>query len=317
MGKWFNSDHGSANMSSEVKAMLGQLEAIGLMSQAYNPQSKPVEAVIGKFEQSILRYYPNFAGGNRTAKKQDSFENSDVLKQMLKDGTLPTEEEGIFQFAQAIEVYNNEVVKGKSRMSRYRDGENLGLTVSELVLVDLLWVLRKDKGKYTKDGLIIEVEGERHIFEVESERGVEDAAFKRAYFNAPFEIRYNPEDLSAIHLYQDTVWVAKANAKYAFGKTPDQHEGKERELWQKRMTARVDEEKEALRFVADNRKAMADMNLQPVDFQMVFKDALNEIEEHLSMADYNRPQAAVSTIIKQHKAKVGLYDDDASFAIIE
>lgn len=274
-------DGALANLSSEVQELFGRLKTVGIKAQPYNGKSKYVERVQGWIEQHFMRYLPNFVGGNITARSLNSRANPDLLKRMLKDGEAPAVDQVPHQVELAISTYNNTVIKarGATPEALYAQADDRRREVPYLTQVSLFWVKRRPLARYTKDGLRLEIDGQRHFYEVQSERGVEDYAFRQAHLGDSFIVRYDPDDLDAINLYdRDDKWVATAERKHEYAATPGEWEEGEGA----RLLAAIDQRR---RYIHDGlqereeiRAEMADQGAEELGYELVHKDALNRIE---------------------------------------
>lgn len=311
-------DNSSANKSSESQQLFERLARVNFATQPYNGKSKIIEAIFGRFEQSNLRYFKNFKGGNITAKSKSSRANPDFIMKQVKAGELPVMSAVVAQFELAVQVHNNTMTKhGQTRIERYMEPHTKRKEMPYLDQVEMFWVERKNKGRYTKDGLVIEINKERKYYEVERERGVEDMAFRRQYLGDSFVVRYDPGDLSHINLYtNDGAWVATASEKYEYPMARvDFNEGegamlaeslKERSDYIEGLRSEVD------RIVDEDEGAL-------LSYELVHKDALNRMEGGLQQELLE--QAGVIYTETTKKEKKRRYElntsDEADGSIIE
>ena len=282
-GRVIQYDRGAANMSAEVQDWIGRTGRLGLACQPYNGKAKPVENVIAQLEQGVLRHFANFVGGNITTKRLDSKANPDYLKQQLADGIIPTEEQVLSQLALGIEVYNNEFNKGwaATRIESYMTNvHDLRKPLSPVDVAALLWTHRKERVPYTKDGISFVVEKKKLFFEVESERGVNHYEWEKHHLGDRFTVKYDIEDLSQIHLYDDKDrWVVTANRKYEFSPVPKDRPEGEQAMIMKRLENRSRAISEALADAAAVRKHNREAGLEEPGFGLVHKDSMNRIED--------------------------------------
>ncbi len=277
-------DGSQANLSKEVKNLMTGLSTVGIKSQPYNGKSKYVERIIGVLEQHVIRYFRNFVGGNVTARSLRARANPDALKQLLIE-TRITGEQLISQLALAVEVLNNTAnSKGVTPAELYAKSDDRRKSIGYLEQVSLFWIKREKLYTYTPEGLRMEVGGERLFYEVTDRPGIEDMHFREAHLGDKFLVRYNPDDLNAINLYdRNDQWVATATQKHEYGATPEdwmEGEGSAlHQLWQNR--------KAYIRKGLDERNAireeMAEMGAEELSFELVHKDALNRLETETAL----------------------------------
>lgn len=311
-------DNSSANKSLEARQVFDKLAQLHFPTAPYSGKAKVIEAIWGRMEQSYLHSFPSFKGGNITARSLDARANPDHLAALKKSGNLPGRDAVIAQFTLAIEALNNTPGKrdGLTPAERYRTPHADRREMDELVMIEAFWVDRRHPVRYSKDGIIMEVDGQRYTYEVESERGVEDMKFRLSYLGEQFTVKYDPDDLTLIALYRDGAYVASAVQKYAAPMAvADMEEGEgqiiHKALDQRRNYWQMLEEK-AQEIGAD----MSAVGFEAVDFRTIHKDALNRLEG--AMLDQLLEAAAIpGTAAPARTKRVKLYDDsDADGSII-
>lgn len=269
-------DNSAANKSGEVTQLLSKLSKIAVPVKPYNGKSKPVENLIKRHQQGFLRHFDNFRGGNRTSPSQQIKANPDHVASVK----LPLLEQAIEQFHLSIEVFNNTKNKsGTTPIERYQTPHELRRDVDYLSMVDIFWVKRSRPARYTPDGLIIEVSGTKYTYEVESETGVEDMDFRLEYLGDRFDIYYDPDDLSAINLYQDDKWIATANQKNELPQARVDRKTGEGAIVQ----AHYDQEDTYLdkidRERQEARATMDEIGIETLSYKHIHKEALDRIEQ--------------------------------------
>lgn len=244
-------DHAGGNLSVETQQVWAALNTAGVAAQPYNGKAKHIESAIRWFEQKCLRAMPNFVGGN-IGSGIDSQANPDLIKALLKTGNLPTAEQVLEQIQQAIDKYNSFLTNKKlgtpTRIERYMSTGDAG-RLSKRAIASAFWVRRNSTYKYDTDGITIEVSGTRHLFVVEEYTGFESIEFRTQNLGNRFVVRYDPDDLSSIMLYDaKTEWyVAEAAAKHKFGTMPTEwSDGEGRKLSDifKRRAAEAEEQRQ-------------------------------------------------------------------------
>lgn len=273
-------DNSSANKGSEAQQVFDKLAHLHFPTAPYNGKAKVIEAIWGRLEQYNLHHFANFKGGNITAKSLDARANPDALSSIFKTGELPSLAGAVAQFRLAIETMNNTISGNQSLTpaERYRTEHDSRKPMDYLVGIEAFWVERKHKVRYTKDGVIIEVSGERYTYEVESERGIEDLAFRRKYLGDQFEVKYDPESLESIALYQSGRYIATANRKFeAAMARVDLVEG-EGEIISKSLTQRKQYWQSLQQELAELDEEMAVLGFEPLNHRLIHKDAYNRME---------------------------------------
>ena len=192
-------DNGSAAGPVEETIEAMRLRGVkAFPAKANAPKSKVVEALFGHFQQTQLRYFTNWSGQNITAKKADSRFNPDHYK--ANKDKLPTREELEIQIAQSVIIWNHMAgAKRKKPVELYQRDNSTGFPITPLDYADMFWVRRKRTHKYQADGITVEVGGIRHKFQVIDE----DGSFYMSHIGLSFEVKYDPDNLEYIHLYQE------------------------------------------------------------------------------------------------------------------
>ena len=309
-------DNSSANISTEVSDLMSRLSRVHFPTQPYNGKSKTVENLIGRLESYFLRHFPNFKGGNITAKSTGVRANPDFLEELRKNKQLPTEDGARAQFELAIRVFNatRSERDGMSPEERYRTDHHERRKMDYLTIVDAYWVTRREEVRYTKDGLTIQVDRQRYTYEVEGDqRGIEDMEFRRKYLGAKFTVKYDPDDLSCLHLYQDDTWVAMAAQKYEAPMAIVDREDADGSIIADAQKQRRDYLQSLRDDHAHMQSDLEDEGLPvELDFNLLHKDAYNRIEGRILDDLLSRSAVPGSTFKKEKKAPVpfDLYSDE-------
>lgn len=306
-------DNGKANLSCEVQDLITNMKAKGLRAQPYNGKSKYVERIIGKIEQTFMRLLPNFVGGNITTRSLSSKANVDLLKSLEKADLYKDECEVFQEMRLVIETYNHTKVArlGTSPWTAYSPKSPKGTCVNELMIVALFWVKKVNTYMYRQEGLRMEINGVKHEYVVEDhKRGVESMEFRASHLGERFYVRYNPDNLDRIHLYDaDDRHVAMAREKYEFSAIPTEGEMSIlKEVWQNRKDVITDSiEKHEKR-----KKAQFEAGHEEVSFEMVNKEAYNAaLKENPEFALLNpSPKSPKGALKRRDDEVVTMYDLD-------
>lgn len=304
---FFQYDNHSANKGKEVQSVIERLGRVGIPSQPYNGKGKYVERVIGVIEQTVMRHFPNFVGGNITSRSKNSKANPDYLQFQVKNGELPSDAEVLEQVALAINVFNHTAdKKGVTPIEKYRKEHPDRKRINALTLASAFWVKRSRTIRYNPEGIRMEVEGENYYYEVYSEEGVTDTNFRKYHGGESFIVRYDPDDLSKVNLYDKSdSWVATAEQKYEYSPTPKGRAAGEAARLLLELNNRKEMVDDAMVELEELKEEMAAEGLQEVSFQLVHKDALNRINGE------NELQLLETTGVVRKKVRV-FEDDEAA-----
>ena len=292
-------DNSSANLSKEVSELMPRLAHFNFPTSPYNGKSKPVENLIGRLERFNLRHFPNFKGGNITSPSLSIKANPDFLEAQRKNKTLPSKQQAMAQFKLAILTHNNtKGSDGLTPIERYAKPHPKRRRMDVLTMVNAYWVTRRHKARYTKNGLTIEVDKKRYTYEVEASKGVEDMQFRTQWLGHKFTIKYDPDDLDQIHLYDGDTWIAMAVQKYEAPMALADREEGDGSIISDALDQRRQYINNMARQIREIQDQLEDEGL-PVDLDhnILHKDAYNRMESD-----------ALDRIIRQTAAKNSLYN---------
>jgi hypothetical protein len=309
-------DNSSANKAIESAQVMQKLAKLHFPTAPYSGKAKVIEAIWGRIEQGFMRAFPSFKGGNITAKSVNTRANPDYIAQLRREGHIPSREAIIAQFHLAVELYNNTVsATGQTPVEKYRTADPRRKEFDTLAYIDCFWVDRRHSVRYTKDGIIMEVDQKRYHYEVESERGIEDMRFRRQWLGESFQVKYDPDDLSSIALYRDGAYIATAVEKYAAPMAITDYEEGDGTIIRKALDQRKAYWAQLQQEIQDVENYVQQEGFSPVDFRLLHKDALNRMEG--AMVDDLLASAAVVSVKPAAVKPVRLYDDsDADGSIV-
>lgn len=195
------SDNSSAIKSGEIQQLLGQLAAHVTPAQVGNARTKIIEPFFKHLNARVLKWMPNYSGSNITAKSLNSHINPDAAKAEMK--LFPQENEALEQVHLAIATWNEQVGWKKRPVSimathaaSVAGSQARQRPFSTAMDVEAFYYEPKDTYRYTNRGFDIAFRGERYAFDVE------DVAFRRENIGARFAVRFDPEQMDALYLYQ-------------------------------------------------------------------------------------------------------------------
>lgn len=224
-------DNASSIKTGRMQHLLHQLAKYNTPARPGNARAKKIEPSFGHINETVMKWYKNHSGGNLTAKNLNTAANSDFIKEQFKAGEIPNRDAVIRQIHEVIHIWNSctgEQLGAKSKRKQspnelyarpYENKRELTLDMR----VSLFWLWRmQGKGKearmlsytYTKEGLNIEVKGERKKFLAPaSGSAAEMATFLNEHFNDSFQVKYDPDDLGMVALYQNNKFICYAEEK--------------------------------------------------------------------------------------------------------
>lgn len=186
-------------------------------SMPYNPQSKTIENIFGRFQQQVLHKRWNYTGGNVTDKKLNSKPNLEFINQ--NEYKLPTFDEMIEIYRACRDEWNNmpHPATGIPRIEMYRMSENPETTlVTEIDKVRMFWLTKDKPSTYTNAGISFELGKQKYEYEVYDAEGLPDYNFSLKNTGREFIVKYDPMDMTHIELYEKTA----SGSKYRATATP-------------------------------------------------------------------------------------------------
>lgn len=205
-----NYDNSSANISATVNGLINNMSHVNFPCTPYSGRSKSVELVIGHFQQRELRKLKNFKGGNVTVKSPNSVANPELLKELAKDlaftDKLPTEEQVLVEFDQAVEAWNGRgeardaygAFIGKSKIERYAEEREGRVKMNYFEKLSLFMVELKNQQhpfgeyEYRQKGIEVAIRGEKMKFIVpDNASSAMDFEFSREHLGHTFKVFVN------------------------------------------------------------------------------------------------------------------------------
>lgn len=205
-----NYDNSSANISATVNGLINNMSHVNFSCTPYSGRSKSVELVIGHFQQRELRKLKNFKGGNVTVKSVNSVANPELLKELAKDldftDKLPTEEQVLAEFDQAVEAWNGRgeardaygAFIGKSKIERYAEEREGRVKMNYFEKLSLFMVELKNQQhpfgeyEYRQKGIEVAIRGEKMKFIVpDNASSAMDFEFSREHLGHTFKVFVN------------------------------------------------------------------------------------------------------------------------------
>ena len=310
-------DNSSANKSGEATELMQRISRWAFPTAPYNGKSKAIEALIGQIEGHHMRHMTNFKGGNITSHSMDIKANPEFLNSQ----DLPSMDTVIDQVKLIIDIYNH--TQGQDAVTptdRYNMIDSRRREMDYLSMVQAFYVTRRDRARYTKDGLTIEVHKQRYTYEVADASGQEDMAFRLQYLGESFTVKYDPDDTTMISLWIDGRYIADATIKREAPMAIVDMQPGDRTY--------INGALEQRRAYMHKLRAMADTNRDTLEqagiaselsHYILHKDAYNRIEQKLIDQDIDMKALEIAGVPARTKnRKTTLYgDEEGSMRIID
>lgn len=232
---------------------LTNLARLAIKTAPYNGKSKTIESAFGRFQMQFLKRDWFFTGQNITAKKQESKANREFINANIKN--LPTLEEVIEIYKKRREEWNNapHPATGEPRVAMYRASNNpQAPEIGIWDMIDLFWIQREKAVTCSAFGISFTENKSKHTYTVTTSDQLPDVNWLRENVDKKFIIKYDPEDMTMIHLYEKDAlglrFVTEARTKV------EVFRGKqEQEAWETDFLAKVKQLNEESRLNADEQ----------------------------------------------------------------
>lgn len=219
-------DNGSSLKNGSIQSWFKKLAHYVTPAAVGNARAKVAEPLWAHFRDGVLRYYPNHSGGNITAKKKGTHVNPDYIKANAKQ--YPSKAELVEVLHKTVAIWNNKAgEKREAPAAKYASSTDRKRTLTFDQQINLFWLWRKqgigNKARmlpytYKNDGLEVIIDGTSHWYLV-GEDSKEIAAFFHNNIHKQFWVKYDPECLDAVAIYEqadhedNAKFVAMAKAK--------------------------------------------------------------------------------------------------------
>ena len=196
-------DNQGGHKKLEAGNFLNKIAHLTIKTQPYNGKSKTIENAFCRLQTQYLARYWFFTGQNIQAKKEISKANMEFI--LANKSNLPSLNEIKDIYKKIREEWNNSPHpnSGKSRLQTYLDSENEKAPKIELWdMVNLFWVEKNQPVKWSSFGFSFTEKKVSYDYFVYREDGMPDLDFHEKAIDQSFYVKYDPEDMSIIYLYQ-------------------------------------------------------------------------------------------------------------------
>lgn len=240
-------DNQGGHKKLDAAQFFEKISHLAIRTAPYNGKSKTIENAFDRFQSGWLKRDWYFTGQNIGSKKLESKANMEFI--LANVANLPSLEEIKLQYKSRRNDWNNapHPKTGLTRMETYRNSYNPETPKVEMWdMVDMFWMVRKEPVTCTAYGISFKEKKVKYDYLVYGEDRKPDIAFIRKYVDQKFYVKYDPEDLSLIYLYEGDAlglrFVSAAETKVVT------HRGKqEQEDWEAEYYKGIELENKRLR----------------------------------------------------------------------
>lgn len=198
-------DNQGGHKKLENGSFLKNIARISRRTAPYNGRSKTIENAFFRYQAEFLHKDWYFTGQNIQSKKLESKADMEFI--LANSKNLPTLDEIKITYKKRRDEWNNapHFETGKPRIQMYRESVNENSTKLEIWdLINLFWITLEKPIMYRASGLQMTLKGEKFAYEVLTSDGMPDAAFRLKNVDRKFIVKYDPEDMTMIALYEDS-----------------------------------------------------------------------------------------------------------------
>lgn len=297
-------DNQGGHKKLENGNFLNKISHLAIKTQPYNGKSKTIESAFGRFQSQFLATEWFFTGQNITAKKISSRANMEMILANTKN--LPTLQEIKDLYEQKRQQWNASAhpSTGIPRIDMYYTSENVQAPqVSPFQMVDFFWIERAEPVTCTASGISFTEKKIKYEFVVYEEHSRKiDLVWLRRNVDKKFYIKFDPDDMTLIYLYEKTPLglrlVTAAETK------PTIHRGKqEQEDFEVEFIKEIEQRNKTLRIESrDEVEAILEKHGARVEDYGLNRPALKGIES--------------SKRAKTEKTDIGNYQKKVSEAVL-
>lgn len=243
-------DNQGGTKKLEAQSFLGKMARITTRTAPYNGKSKTIENGFSRFQQEYLKQDWFFTGQNIQAKKAESKANMEFILANKKN--LPTLSEIKEIYKQRREEWNQGAhpKTKKPRLEMYLNSVNPAtpeITIWDMM--DMFWIQREKPVTCTAYGIGFTEKTVEYNYMVHNDDRMPDVAWLRQNIDKKFIVKYDPDDMTLIQLYENTPLglrrVCAAETKVEIHRSQQ-----EKEDWESQFFKTIDTENKRLRVEA-------------------------------------------------------------------
>jgi hypothetical protein len=307
-------DNQGGTKKLEALSFLGKLAKITTRTAPYNGKSKTIENAFSRFQQEYLKQDWFFTGQNIQAKKAESKANMEFILANKKN--LPTLEEIKEIYKQRRQEWNQgkHPKTGKPRLEMYLNSINPATPeVNIWDMIDMFWIQREKPVTCTAYGIGFTDKTIEYNYMVYNDDRMPDQVWLRQNIDKKFIIKYDPDDMTLIQLYENTP-LGLRRVITAETKVEIHRSQQEKEDWEAQFFKTIDNENKRLRIEARDKmdEILSDHKMRPEDYGLI-NPKLKGIETSKTLkkqkkdVDIGQYQKAIANAV------VTIGDDDDDF----
>jgi len=194
-------DNQGGHKKLENGNFLNKIAHLAIKTQPYNGKSKTIENAFSRYQSQYLKRDWFFTGQNITAKKLESRANREFI--LSNKNNLPTLDQVKKIYAERRTEWNQGThsATGKPRIEMYKTSHNpQAVKINMWDMVEIFWITRLGPIMMSAYGLSFTEKKVRHDYMVYRD-GVPDVEWLRKNIDKKFHVKYDPDDMSLVMLY--------------------------------------------------------------------------------------------------------------------
>ncbi|GEP52343.1 hypothetical protein FNO01nite_30150 [Flavobacterium noncentrifugens] len=302
-------DNQGGTKKLQANSFLGKLARITRNTTPYNGKSKTIENAFKRFQMEYLKQDWFFTGQNIQAKSIESKADMEMI--LANAASLPTLDEVKETYRKRRQEWNEGIHSktGISRLEMYLGSENPGTQkVSMFDMIDMFWISLDQPITCTSYGINFTLKKTEYQYVVMDQERMPDITWLRNNVDKKFVVKYDPDDMTMIQLYEQTPLglkrVAAAETKVNI------HRGhQEQAEWEASFIKQVELENKRIRIEArDQMDAILDSQNMSTESYGLKNPALKGIESSRKQKKARKEKEAVPIDIGQHQKEESFAD---------
>jgi hypothetical protein len=194
-------DNQGGHKKLENGSFLTKIARLAIKTQPYNGKSKTIENAFSRYQSMFLKKDWFFTGQNITTKRLESHANREFI--LTNKDNLPTLDQVKKIYAQRRAEWNAAAhpATGRPRLEMYQQSQNPeAVKINMWDMVEIFWITRPEPVMLSAYGLSFVDRKEKHDYMVYKD-GMPDIEWLRRNIDKKFFVKYDPDDMSLVMLY--------------------------------------------------------------------------------------------------------------------
>jgi hypothetical protein len=307
-------DNQGGHKKLESNSFLGKISRLCTNTAPYNGKSKTIENAFSRFQQQYLKQDWFFTGQNITAKRNESKANMEMI--LRNKSSIPSLDQVKEIYAKRRKEWNEALhpKSGMSRIETYLTSHNPETSkINIWDMVNIFWIQREKPVTCTAYGISFKEKKQEYHYVVYDEKRNVDVMWLRENIDKKFIIKYDPDDMTTIYLYEQTPLglrhVAVAETKIEIYRNRQQQQD-----WEASFITNITEENKRIRIqerdkmesiLADHGRRAEDYGLRSPLIHGV--ESSKKKQAKIEKTDIGHFQKEVSNAVPTDNTEIDIY----------